>query len=461
MIDYLPVYNLDAEENVLGSLLIDAGVWVLVQDILTAEDFYRDKNQWVWQACEKVGRSGKPINQILVAHELQNMDRLESCGGSAYLSNLIMNAVTSAHIEYYAEIVKRLSILRQLADAGQQIEELGQGDVSDVSETIDRAKGILGGVEAIAAPMSTGFVPMSEVVNKICGDDATKIEELFGNQGIIGLRTGYRAIDRIVGGLAPGSQTVIAARTRVGKSRMMGELARKIVERGHQVGIVSLEMTEGDLAWRMAYAHAGIDRAVLRTGLDTNQYTAFQIQEYKEQLLTSFYEVATWPIHVIDKGRMTLSHIRSSVRKLMAKHDPACIFVDHLRLIYDADKDEYRRVSKISWELKELAKEFVPVITLCQLNRETEKRGGKRPSITDLRGSGEIEENATNLILLYRPHMVEEDYKNDKVMRPLFESAKWSIEEALEIDIQKVREGDCNKRNLLRMEGCGRISDWR
>ncbi len=429
--DRMPPYDLDAEEVVLGSVLIDSGAMSVVAPIVTHDDFFRDKNRWVMTACENLFRRGEPINQTLLSHELSRNGELEKLGGSAYLSNLVLNVPTSVHAEYYAKIVKRLSTMRRLIGAADKIANMGYEASPDIDNTLSEAQQLLLG---LASTNGTGFRGFAD----ISGDAIDYVGELFEKKFMIGTTTGFSSVDRAIGGYRKGNLYLEAARSGMGKTQFMMQSAVRIAKKGHGVGICSLEMTETELMMRIAFPAAGIDEQDLRVKMMTNQLDMEQADKYKTSLINEVGQTHELPIWIDDAPGQTTWQIQARLMALMNAHSIDVLFVDHLALTSDNQKEKnVKRLDDISYRFKCIAKEnHIPVVALCQLNRQPEYRPDKRPILADLRDSGGLEQNADVVLMLYR----------DEVYNP----KTTETPNTLEVLYRKNRQGSTLTNSFLR-----------
>jgi len=460
--DRMPQYNLEAEESVLGSILLDAEAIHIVKHTLLDGDFYRDKNQWVWDACLDLMQRKEPVNQILVAHELAKHDRLEAIGGSSYLSNLVYNVPTSRHVEYYAGIVKLLSVQRQLVDKAEKIIDIGYSPATSIDGMLDQADLHLKSLRQQSE--DTGFISIEDV---ICGMEVVQeLDDLYEKKGVLGMQTGFTMIDRYLGGLEKGVQTVVCARSGMGKTRFACQVVENMAQAGYKCGFFSLEMAKSAICRRMVYAWTDIDRFALRSDLHKGVIGLEEYEkEYKSQLYDAYLDIQSLPIKFGKLSRITLNGIRASLLKVLNTQEMDVVFIDHMRLINEPAKSEFERISRISWELKEIAAEFnVHMFTLAQMNLESEKRGKgqHRMKSTDIRGSGEIWENAESIISLFRPSEYGEDYTGNPELQQAFESEYGrTMEQVMEVGFPKVREGKTGNDTLLHYHSSGKIENWR
>ncbi len=390
----LPPHDFDAEEAVLGSLLIDEETVLKVVPVLTAQDFYRDKNRWVYEACLKLYDQGQPINQVTVAHEMGQAARLEESGGAAYLGHLISQVPTSVHAEYYAQIVRRASLMRRLIGAAREIEDLGYDADHDVDATLARAEELL--FRLRRGEGSGDFVHISEVLSQYFHELVPQAREEEGP--VPHLRYGFAAMDELLGGLQRSDMVVLAARPSLGKSTLAMNIARNVaMQQGAHVAVFSLEMSGQQLVHRLLASEAGVDSRKIRLGNLTDREESLIIDA------TGILSEAA--IYLDDSPVLDVHQMRSKARRLHLDRRVDMVIVDYLQLLSGGRRSENRvqEISEISRGLKALARELeVPVLALSQLSRAVEQRPDHRPILSDLRESGSIEQDADVVFFLYR-----------------------------------------------------------
>jgi len=393
----LPPHDIDAEEAVIGSLLIDGDAIFKVATYLTPQDFYREKNQWLYEACFSLYErssalpegKGEVIDQLTVAHELERQQRLEAVGGPAYLSHLVSIVPTSVHIEHYAQIVHCMSVMRHLIRAGEQIKAIGYEAGPDVDAALGRAEDILFRLRHGQRPRD--FVPIREVLDRYFEESEFRP---FGGEMVY---TGFPALDEILGGLQRSDMIVLAARPSLGKTSLALSIARNAaVEQGAHVAIFSLEMARGSLVQRMLASESGVDTKRLRLGQQT------EAEERKIMEATGVLSEA--PIFIDDSPVLRLVELRSKARRLHFEQGIDLIIVDYMQLIRgDGREGRVQEMTEVSRSLKELARELdVPVLAVSQLSRASEWRASHRPQPSDLRESGSIEQDADVVMFIYR-----------------------------------------------------------
>jgi replicative DNA helicase len=396
----LPPYDIEAEEAVNGSLLIDGDAIFRIATFLRPEDFYREKNQWVYEACYDLYERSEAIDQVTVAHELGRRERLEAVGGAAYLSHLISNVATSVHIEHYAQIVHRMSVMRSIITAAGQIEDIGYEAGPDVDIALGKAEDILFRLRRGQRPWD--FVPIRELLNLYFEES-----EIRPFEGEV-VYTGYHVLDSILGGLRRSDMIVFAARPGAGKTSLALGIARNAaVQQKARIAIFSVEMAREQLVQRLLASEAGVDSQQLRLGQQT--------EAEERRIMEATGVLSEAPIFIDDSPVLRLVEMRSKARRLHHERGIDLIIVDYLQLVRgDGREGRVQEVTEISRSIKEIARELnVPVIAVSQLSRAPEGRASHRPQLSDLRESGAIEQDADVVVFIYRDdmHVTEQEWK--------------------------------------------------
>ncbi|OWZ83517.1 replicative DNA helicase [Natranaerobius trueperi] len=398
MTDRLPPQNVEAEQSVLGAMLIDGEAISTVTEILKTNDFYKDSHEKIYEAILKLGEEGEPVDLVTLSEQLRNDGILEAIGGIDYLTDLANAVPTSAHVHYYAKIVQEKSLLRQLISASTKIVSMSYEDPDEVEKLLDESEKLI--FEVSQKTSTQDFVPVKEVLM----ETFDKIEHLYHNQGnVTGIPTGFIDLDQRLSGLQPSDLVILAARPSMGKTTLALNMAQHIaVKEDRPVAIFSLEMSKDQLVQRMLCAEAQIDAHRLRTGnLSSEDWP---------KMTKAIGPLSEAPIFIDDTASITVMEMRAKARRLKAEHGLEAIFIDYLQLMQGSKNPENRQqeISQISRALKSLAKELnVPVISLSQLSRAVEQRQEKRPMLSDLLESGGIEANADVVLFIYR-----DDYYN-------------------------------------------------
>ena len=398
----LPPHDLDAEEAVLGSLLIDPEAIFKIVTVLKPEDFYREKNRWTYEGCLSIYERREVINQITLAHELARQQKLEASGGAAYLSHLVSQVPTSVHAEHYANIVHRLSMMRRLISASNQIAAIGYESPPNIDEALDKAEGII--FRLRQGQIQRGFVHIKEVLDRYFEESSlAPAQEGF----LPHVPTGFPDLDKILGGLQRSDMIVLAARPGVGKTSLALNIAHSsAVKYGAHVALFSLEMSKMELAYRFLSSESGVDGQSVR--LDRLS------QRQREDVTEAMGRLSEAPIYIDDSPFLRDSDMRSKARRLHSENKIDLIIVDYIQLMRSSRFTDNRvqEMSDISHSIKELARELdVPVLAVSQLSRAVEKRLPPTPMLSDLRESGSIEQDADVVMFIYREDMY---YKEDE-----------------------------------------------
>lgn len=400
----VPPHNIEAEQGVLGGMLLNSEVVADVFELLRPEDFYRPAHQAIYQAILHLYGESSEIDPILVAGRLDRTGDLDRIGGAPYLHTLTAMVPTAANAHYYAKIVAEKATIRRLVDAGTHIAQIGYAGAEDTEpeQLVDEAQQIIFSVGR--ENTKNDYAPMSEVL-----DDALEEIDLISSQGGLaqGIPTGISRLDKLTNGLHGGQMIIVAARPGVGKSTLALDFMRSAsIEHNQTSAIFSLEMSKTEIMMRVISAEARVSMAKLRSG-DLENSDWGKIVETADRIRDK-------PLFIDDSPNLTMMEIRAKARQLKQKHDLKLIVVDYLQLMSSGKKVESRQqeVSEFSRQLKLLAKELdVPLIAISQLNRGPESRTDKKPQVADLRESGSLEQDADIVMLIYRPDSQEEDHE--------------------------------------------------
>ncbi len=390
----LPPYSIEAEQSVLGSMLIDRDAVFSVEELVEPSDFYMEEHRLIAKAIFNLSSDQKPVDIVSVADRLRAENKLESVGGITYLARLADSVPNSANADYYAKIVKEKSLLRQLIRIGGEISEMGFDQVTDIDTLIDRAEKKIFALSR--KRMSSYFVALKDFIP----DSFKEIENRYKRKsGISGLPTGFTDLDNITGGFQNSDLIVIAARPSVGKTSLAINISEHIaIKEKKAVGIFSLEMSKEQLIERMLCSQARVNLQRLKTG-----YLSESDWPKLTEAYGNLYEAK---IFIDDSTDATLTDIRAKARRLKIEQDIDLIIIDYLQLIRSRGRVENRviEISNITRGLKNLARELnIPVVVLSQLSRAVDRRDDKRPILSDLRESGSIEQDADVVMFLYRP----------------------------------------------------------
>jgi replicative DNA helicase len=395
MSNQLPPQSSDAEESILGALLIDGEVMLEIADSLKPGDFYKPANAKVYSAIQRLYEQSQPIDILTVSEELERRGQIEEIGGRAALADLCDRTPTTVHAKQYAKIVERKSMLRGLIGAAGRIASIGYEDPSDISEAIDRAEAELFAVSERRA--ANGFTQIGTLV----GAAYDQLDRMHQNRGqLMGLRTGYTAIDTITQGLQNSDFIVLAARPSVGKTSLALNIAENVsLREGKSVGVFSLEMSKEQLVLRLLSSVTKINSFNLRSG----QVSGVDFGKIANALGT----LSNAKMFIDDTVNISVMELRTKARRLKMEQGLDLLIVDYLQLMQPGqqsrDGNRVQEVSDISRGLKALARELgIPIMALSQLSRQTEAREKGEPRLSDLRESGAIEQDADVVIFLYR-----------------------------------------------------------
>jgi replicative DNA helicase len=397
VLDRLPPHDIAAEEAVVAACLVDAEAIFKVAPLLKSDDFFREKNGWIYDACIALWTRNEAINQITVAHELSRRERLESIGGVAYLSRLVADLPTVVGVEYYAEIVARDATYRRLISAAGQIAQIAYEGGADLESALSRAETLLMALRS--GEEIRDFKHIRDLLSKYL-DDALTPQEEAGTPGVI--RTGFIDLDTLLGGFKRADLIILAARPSVGKSALAMSFARNAaVGQKAKVAVFNLEMSAEQLAQRLLSAEAGVDSTRLRLGEHT--------EAEERRIVHATGQLAECEIYIDDSPVLTVGALRGKVRNLQREKGLDLLVIDYLQLMQGTERGSDNRVQEISFisrSLKTLARELnVPVVALSQLSRAVENRKPPIPMMSDLRESGSIEQDADVVMFIYR-----EDY---------------------------------------------------
>ena len=394
-------HNNEAEQAVLGSVLLNRDAIVAIAPWLRAEHFYLAKHGQIYQAMVDLYQRRIPPDIRTVSDELRRHERLDALGGVVYLSQLVDLVPTSYHIEHYARIVERTGVLRQLIAAGGRIASLGFEEEAELEDTLAKSESMLFDLSQRRA--TRDFKPLGEVFDNLY-EAIQVMQERRGE--VVGIPTGFRDLDTLLGGLQRSDLIVLAARPGAGKTACALSMAYHIAtNQAKTVGVFSLEMSREQLAQRLLALDTGIDTHALRN-------SALSDREL-ERVLEAMGRLASAPLHIEDTPGLTLPELRSKARRLQAWRGLDVLIVDYLQLVRGRSPDRVQEVSEVARGLKNLAKDLnVPVIALSQLSRAVEGRASKVPQLSDLRESGEIEQAADVVMFIYREELYDPSSEN-------------------------------------------------
>ena len=400
----VPPQNIEAEQSVLGAMLIKKEAITQAQELLRPDDFYREAHRIVFETMLELAGDNEAVDLVTLTEALRKKEMLEKVGGISFITALANYVPTAANIVYHAQIVKEKSELRHLIDAATEIASAAYEATDDVKDIMDDAeKKIL----AVAANQTGGaFEPIRNIVIDTVG----RVETLYENQGgLTGISTGFRDLDGDTSGLQKSDLILVAARPSMGKTAFTLNIATYAAMHGHTVAFFSLEMSKEQLVQRMLCSEGGIDSQRLRTG---------QLEDADwDRLINTADRVSKASIYIDDTAGINVMDLRSKARRLKAEHGLELIVIDYLQLMQGRARsnsdNRQQEISEISRSLKALARELdVPVVALSQLSRSVESRTVKKPMLSDLRESGSLEQDADIVMFLYR-----EDYYDQETER--------------------------------------------
>jgi replicative DNA helicase len=398
----LPPQSLEAEESVLGGVLLDNAALDRVLEFVRADDFYREAHRRIFRAMVHLAERNEPADLVTLAETLRQRGELQDVGGASYLAELAERVPTAANVAHYARIVREKAILRSLITTATEIASHGYEDTRDVKDLLDRAE------QSIFAISEREVKPAFVRLDSLMTDTFHLVERLHQNkQAVTGVTTGFVDLDKLTAGLQPSDLIIIAGRPSMGKTAFVLNIAANAALRGGTgVAVFSLEMSKEQLALRMLCAEARIDLARVRTG----HLAPGELSD----LAQSAHVLMSAPIYIDDTPAITVLELRAKARRLW--RDPnaklGLVVVDYLQLMRSNEGKDSREqeISEISRSLKALAKELqVPVVALSQLNRQVENRSPPKPRLSDLRESGAIEQDADVIAFIYREEAYVED----------------------------------------------------
>ncbi len=434
--DRLPPHDIDAEEAIIGSLLIDGTAIYRIATFLSKPDFYHERNQWLYEACLALYERNEGINQITVAQELARQERLEAVGGAAFLSHLISVCPTPLDIEHYARIVYRLSVMRGLIGAADQIARVGYEAGPDVDTSLNRAEDIL--FRLRHGHGERDFVHIRQVLDKYF-EAAPPEEEGRVREQVPYVLSNFVGLDEFLGGFQRSDLIIVAGRPSMGKSSLALSVARNVaVEQKACVALFSLEMARDSIVLRFLASESGVNSRRVRLGLHT--------EDEERRIMEATGVLSESAIYIDDSPQLRVVEMRSKARRLYFERGVDLIIVDYLQLMGGEGRGENRvqEISYISRSLKALSRELnVPVIAVSQLSRAVEWRASHIPQLADLRESGSIEQDADVVMFIYR----DEYYHNEEEWQLQHPDREYPREEA-DIMIAKNRNGPTGQIKL-------------
>jgi replicative DNA helicase len=402
----MPPHNMEAEQSVLGCMLLDKESVATATDFLKAEDFYAEAHKEIFESMLDIYDHGDPVDLVTVTEQLRQRGTLEAVGGVAYISDLSMVVPSTANIRYYVSIVEEKSILRRLISVCNEIIKQSYEAREELDLIIDHAEKSI--FQITQRNTSSDFEPIKTVLL----ETYARIEEMSKNKGrIIGIPTGFTDFDQKTSGLQPSDFILVAARPSMGKTSFVLNIAQHAaLHENVPVAIFSLEMSREQLVQRMLSSEANVELQKIRTGdLDEREWI---------KLVEAAGPLSQAPIYIDDTPGISAMEIRSKARRLKMEKGLGIIIIDYLQLMTGRGRVENRQqeISEISRSLKALARELsVPVVTLSQLSRAPEARTDHRPMLSDLRESGAIEQDADVVVFIYRDEYYNPDTEKKNI----------------------------------------------
>ncbi|MDZ4786856.1 MAG: replicative DNA helicase [bacterium] len=397
----VPPHSQEAEEAVLGGILLDNESINAALEIISAEDFYRAAHKTIFHAMVNLTERREPIDIVILSNELKSLTALDDCGGVEYLSKLNSASPTSANVAFYSRIIKEASLRRRLIHEATDIISSSYSDENDIEDYIDSVE------QRILSVSDYRVTPSFYRVGDIVKDSIKQVEKLYDRKELVtGCATGFKDLDRITSGFQPSELIIIAARPSMGKTALALGIAQNVgLNSNKPVAVFSLEMSKEQLVMRMLCCEARVDGSRVRTGhLGERDFP---------RIVEAASKIAEAPIFIDDSPALSITEMRAKCRRLHRDSSLSLILVDYLQLMRSPAYSSVSReqeISDISRSLKALAKELqVPVIALSQLNRSVESRNDKRPMMSDLRESGAIEQDADVIGFIYRDDFYNKD----------------------------------------------------
>ncbi|MGZ5382666.1 MAG: replicative DNA helicase [Acidimicrobiia bacterium] len=399
----VPPHNIDAEESVLGAIMLSADAANLVMDKLEPDDFYVPAHQAIFDSIVHLYNANQPIDPLTVSDALHRKGELERIGGAGYLTDLMEGVPTASNIEYYAGIVEEHGLRRRLISAGGQIGDLAVMTDLDISAVLDRAEQAVFGVGE--RRIGEGLIAMSPLLHSTL--EVIEEMEARGSE-LTGLATGFRDLDRRLAGLQAANLVIVAARPSMGKSALASNIATNVAMDGGTVAMFSLEMSREEIVQRLLCSVGRVDSMKLRTG-----QLGPQLWQKVVHAASRMYKA---PIYIDDSGQLTVTDIRAKCRRLKRQHGLDLVIIDYLQLMSGSNRENRQQeIAEISRSLKNLARELdIPILAVSQLNRGLEAREDKRPRLGDLRESGAIEQDSDVVMFIYRHEYYHPEAQDSK-----------------------------------------------
>jgi replicative DNA helicase len=407
----IPPHNLEAEQSVLGSLMLDKDAVIKIADLLKVGDFYKDDHNLIYEVMLNLYEHREPIDVLSLSNKLDERKELERVGGSSYLASLVGAVPSASHIVHYAKVVQKKALLRRLINAASEIVETGYSEGEDIEKMLDEAEQKLFGVSQ--KYIKQDFIPIRSILEAAFN----RIDELHrdGNK-FRGIPTGFADLDGILAGLQKSDLIILAARPSIGKTSLALDIARHVAVRENAaVAMFSLEMGADQLVDRMLAAEANVDLWRLRTGKLKSEGENNDFQKIGEAMGI----LSEAKLFIDDTASANIMSMRTMARRLQAEHNLGLIVIDYLQLMEGrGGPNRVQEISEISRGLKNLARELnIPILALSQLSRSVESRSPQIPKLSDLRESGSIEQDADVVLFLYREDREKPDTPNKGIVK--------------------------------------------
>ncbi len=445
-IEKLPPQSIEAEQAVLGSILVDPNAIAKIIDIIKPDYFYKQAHKLIYSTALALFNNNEPIDVVTVSENLNTTNKLELVGGRAYVNDLALAVITSANIEYYAKIILEKSVMRELIRAGGEIASVAYDDINP-EKAVDTAEQLIFSISQQKTPDNLTHV------GEIVLDSYNLIETRYNNRDeLVGVPSGFYDLDSLTAGFQPSDLIIVAARPSMGKTTFCLNIAQEVgIRKKKPVAVFSLEMAKEQLVQRMLCSEAEIDANRLRTGhMHAEDWT---------KLAKAMNEMGDSPIFIDDSPGLSITDLRAKCRRLcMSQKDLGLVIIDYLQLMEGSDnrrQDRVQEISSISRGLKSIARELkVPVIALSQLSRAVEARQNKKPMLSDLRESGSIEQDADIVMFIYReeyydPDNIEKKNKAEIIVAKQRNGPVGSVELLFQNNITRFKNPASSKTNIF------------
>jgi replicative DNA helicase len=406
----VPPHNIEAEQSVLGSLMLDKDAIIKIADLVKTGDFYKDDHNTIYEMMLELYEEREPIDVLSLSNKLEEKKKLEEIGGASYLASLVNGVPSAINVTHYAKVVQKKALLRKLIGVATEIVEMGYQEGEDVEKILDDAEQKVFGVSQ--KYIKQDFVPLRSILESAF----ERIDKLHREENILrGVPTGYPDLDNILAGLQKSDLVILASRPSIGKTALALDIARHAgTKLNIPVGIFSLEMSSDQLIDRMLAAQGNVDLWRLRTGRLRSDPDSNDFQRIGDAMGV----LSEAPIYIDDTATANVMEMRTMARRLQAEHKLGLIVIDYLQLMESRRNDNrVQEISEISRSLKNLAREInIPILALSQLSRAVESRSPQIPKLSDLRESGSIEQDADVVLFLYREDREKPDTPNKNIV---------------------------------------------